>query len=164
MRVSRPGRASEKRRRIVLDTCRGDRRVGCCGRLTRTFDLVLTIIACALQAVRSSRKNTQFKNGAAHRADRRTAERHQRQFPSFKRSSTLPQTGGFVEHGGWHMATCLSCHINRSLRASRRASWSTETTLVDEFVGPLPMKWCRTKLDAGAVGLFIHVLTGDRLR
>ena len=44
----------EKRRRIVLDSCRGIRRVGC-GKLARTFYFVLTFVACVLQAVSSAR-------------------------------------------------------------------------------------------------------------
>ena len=43
-------------------------------------------------------------------------------------AATLPQTGGFVEHGG-RQAACHGCHVNLSLRTSRRPNWSTGTEL-----------------------------------
>ena len=44
---------ASERGRIVLDSCRGDRCVGC-GKLAMALYLVFAILACALQRVRSS--------------------------------------------------------------------------------------------------------------
>ena len=161
----------KKRRRTVLDSCRGDRRDGW-KKLARALYFVLTIVACVPQVVRSWRTEQTVQDLVQriaqmeeHRISSSSVSRLQLVFRSIKMNgavrTTLPQTGDLVEHGDWHMGTCRGYHVNPSVRASRLATCSTRMRLERSFLGQPLMKWRRAKLDPGAAGLYVFSLVSE---
>ena len=75
--------------------------------------------------------------------------------------TTLPQTGGFVEHGGGHRGCVsrLSCQVVVANIETGKLEHGNGT--VEEPVGQPLMKWHRGKAGLGCSWI-IRVLTGGR--
>ena len=153
MRISRPGRAHEKRRRIVLHSCREDRRVGG-GKLIRALYLVSFFVACVKLKRDWCSASCRWKNSINFNCQ--VADDSQTNDDERSRQGRRLRGTRWLAHG---YVSPLSRQPVVASVGTGKLEYGNETE--KDLVGQLLMKWLRAKLDSGAAGSFVFSLVSD---
>ena len=113
-------------------------------------------------------RNKQFKTGAAHGEDGRTASMSISRLRTILGPITMYEASknntaadwSFLKLGGWHTATGSGCYVSLLVSIEKGQLEHGNETL-EELVGQLLVQGRRANLDSGAGGLLVFSLVSD---